>query len=171
MKRERVRRHAIVACGVLVMVPMLLSADERRSRTLFDPGSHSAKNLILTLDPANAPPAGSEISVYLPIRFAYDSAELSATAMRNLSTIAEALSAPELQGVSFVVEGHTDASGTDAYNRSLSVRRANSALQFLVSRGVHPTRLVAEGRGEANLLPGVDPRAAQQRRVEFVRRF
>lgn len=153
------------------MVPMLLSADERRSRTLFDPGSHSAKNLILTLDPANAPPAGSEISVYLPIRFAYDSAELSATAMRNLSTIAEALSAPELQGVSFVVEGHTDASGTDAYNRSLSVRRANSALQFLVSRGVHPTRLVAEGRGEANLLPGVDPRAAQQRRVEFVRRF
>ena len=171
MKRGRVWQYAIVACGVLAIAPALSPAQEARSRTLFNPGSHNARNLILTLDPANAPPAGSEVSVYLPIQFAYDSAELSATAMRNLATIAEAISAPELQGVRFVVEGHTDASGTAAYNRSLSLRRANSASQYLVSLGVQPARLAANGRGEADLLPGIDPLAAEQRRVEFVRRF
>ena len=171
MKRGRVWRYAIVACGVLAVAPMLSPAQDARSRTLFNPGSHNARNLILTLDPANAPPAGSEVSVYLPVRFAYDSAELSAAAMGNLATIAEAISAPELQGVRFVVEGHTDASGTAAYNQSLSLRRANSALQYLVALGVQPARLTVNGRGEADLLPGIDPLAAKQRRVEFVRRF
>ena len=71
----------------------------------------------------------------------------------------------------FIVEGHTDASGDAGYNQSLSVRRANAALRYLVSLGVRPARLVATGRGEADLLPGVDSLAAEQRRVEFVRRF
>ena len=171
MNRGRVWQCAVVMCGVLAVAPMLSPAQDARSRTLFNPESHNARNLILTLDPATVPPAGSEVSVYLPIRFAWDSAELSATAMRNLATIAEAISAPELRGVRFVVEGHTDASGTAAYNRSLSLRRANAALQFLVARGVHPMRLVADGRGESDLLPGVGKLAAEQRRVEFVRRF
>ena len=171
MKRGRILRCAIVACGVLAVAPMLTSAQDARSRTLFNPGSHNARNLILTLDPANAPPAGSEVSVYLPIEFAYDSAELSTIAKRNLGTIAEAISAPELQGVRFVVEGHTDASGTAAYNRTLSLRRADSALQYLVALGVQPARLTVNGRGEGDLLPGIDPLAAEHRRVEFVRRF
>ena len=171
MKRGRVWRYAIVACGVLAAAPMLSPAQDARSRTLFESGSHNARDLVLTLDPANAPPSGSEVSVYLPIRFGHDSAALSATAKRNLATIAEAISAPELQGVRFVVEGHTDASGTAAYNQSLSLRRAGSALQYLVSLGVKPARLAANGRGEVDLLPGIDPLAPEQRRVEFVRRF
>ena len=90
------------------------------------------------------------------------------TAKRNLATIAEAISAPQLQGVRFVVEGHTDASGTAAYNESLSLRRAHSALVYVVSLGVPQNRLVATGRGEADLLPGVDPMAAQQRTIAWV---
>ena len=171
MKCGRIWRHAIVACGMLAVASASSVADEARSRTLFQPGANNARDLIVVLDPAQKPPAGSEVSVYLPIQFAYDSAELSVTARHNLATIAEAVSAPQLQAVRFVVEGHTDASGTAGYNESLSLRRAHSALLYLVSLGVPQTRLVASGRGEADLLPGVDPLAAQQRRVEFVRRF
>ena len=171
MKRGGMWWYAVAACGALAITPTPSPAQEARSRTLFNPGTENARDLIVTLDPATAPPAGSEVSVYLPIQFAYDSAELSGTAMHNLVTIAQAILAPELQGVRFVVEGHTDASGTAAYNRSLSLRRADAALRYLVSLGVQPARLVANGRGETDLLPGVDPRAAEQRRVEFVRQF
>lgn len=171
MRLGRASRYAVLTCGMLAGAPALSMAEESRSRTLFDPGADKARNLILTLDPANAPPAGSEVSVYLPVQFAFDSAALSGAARRNLAIIAEAISAPELSGVLFVVEGHSDASGDAAYNASLSLRRASSALQYLVSLGVRPASLVATGRGEADLLPGVDPLAAEQRRVEFVRRF
>lgn len=171
MRLGRIWRYAALTCGILALAPALSTAQESRSRTLFDPGSDQARTLIVTLDPETAPPAGSEVSVYLPVQFAYDSAALSGAARRNLAIIAQAISAPELSGVLFVVEGHTDASGDAGYNASLSLRRANSALQYLVSLGVRPASLVATGRGEADLLPGVDPLAAEQRRVEFVRRF
>lgn len=171
MKNGRIWRHAVLACGMLAVASASTVADEPRSRTLFQPGANTARDLVVVLDPEQKPPAGSEVSVYLPIRFAYDSAELSVTARRNLATIAEAISVPQLQGVRFVVEGHTDASGTAAYNESLSLRRAHSALAYLVSLGVPQSRLVAIGRGEADLLAGIDPLAARQRRVEFVRRF
>lgn len=42
---------------------------------------------------------------------------------------------------SAVVEGHADEQGTSAYNLALSGRRANSAIEYLVSRGVSPARL------------------------------
>ena len=42
-----------------------------------------------------------------------------------------------------VVEGHADEQGTSAYNLALSARRANSAIEFLVDRGVSPARLRA----------------------------
>ena len=171
MRRGRFLQYAVLACGFLAVAPSFSQTEGARSRTLFTPGASKAKDLVVTLDPAQKPPAGGEVSVYLPVQFALDSATLSATAKRNLAIIAEALSAPELQNVAFVVEGHTDASGAAAYNESLSLRRANSAAQYLVSVGVHPTRLVVSGRGEADLLPGVHPHAAEQRRVEFVRRF
>ena len=171
MKGGRYWRCAVLACGLLAAAPLLSQAEGTRARTLFTPGASKARDLVVTLDPAQAPPAGGEVSVYLPVQFALDSATLSRTAKQNLAIIAEALSAPELQNVIFVVEGHTDASGTAAYNESLSLRRATSAAQFLVSRGVHPTRLVVNGRGEGDLLPGVHSHAAEQRRVEFVRRF
>ena len=171
MKRGRFLQYAVLACGFLAVAPSFSQTEGARSRTLFTPGASKAKDLIVTLDPVQKPPAGGEVSVYLPVQFALDSATLSVTAKRNLAIIAEALSAPELQHVAFVVEGHTDASGAAAYNESLSLRRANSAVRYLVSMGVQPARLVVSGRGEADLLPGVHQLAAEQRRVEFVRRF
>ncbi len=50
------------------------------------------------------------------------------------------------------LSSHTDAQGSDKYNERLSQRRAQSAIDWLISRGVDPDRLVAVGYGESQIL-------------------
>lgn len=47
---------------------------------------------------------------------------------------------------------HTDSRGKDAYNLSLSQKRAESAVQYIISRGVNKNRITAKGYGENQLL-------------------
>lgn len=49
---------------------------------------------------------------------------------------------------------HTDSRGTNTYNQSLSDRRARSAVNYIISRGVRADRIVASGYGETRLLNG-----------------
>ena len=69
---------------------------------------------------------------------------------------------------------HTDCRGTDAYNQNLSQRRAQSAVDYLVSRGISRSRMVAKGYGESRLInrcaDGVSCSEAEHqenRRTEF----
>ena len=66
------------------------------------------------------------------------------------------------------VVGHTDSVGSEAYNRDLSLRRADSVVGYLVSRGVPGDRLRTEGRGEGEPRATNDTEAGRQlnRRVE-----
>ena len=144
-------------------------AQERTSRTLVDDTS-SARDLVLLLDP-ETPISGNEVSVFLPVEFAFDSFQLTSTSVANLIKVAEALTAPEFEGTVFTLEGHTDASGPASYNMRLSLSRARAVAEFLVSAGVGAAQLKVVGRGEADLLPQFGPYARQQRRVEIVRSF
>ncbi len=47
---------------------------------------------------------------------------------------------------------HTDSRGPDSYNIDLSQRRAQSAVNYLVSRGIARSRMTAKGYGETQLL-------------------
>ena len=49
------------------------------------------------------------------------------------------------------IESHTDSRGNDAYNEALSEKRAQSTLNWLVKKGVDPSRLTAKGYGEYQL--------------------
>lgn len=51
---------------------------------------------------------------------------------------------------------HTDARGTDAYNLKLSQLRAQSAKNYLVSKGIKESRINAKGMGETQLLNNCD---------------
>lgn len=69
---------------------------------------------------------------------------------------------------------HTDSRGADVYNQKLSQRRAQSVVNYLVSKGVDKTRMIAKGYGETQLLNdcgnGVNCTEAQHqenRRTEF----
>ena len=50
------------------------------------------------------------------------------------------------------LSSHTDSRGSDAYNEDLSQRRAQSAVDYLVSRGIARDRMVAKGYGETRLV-------------------
>lgn len=52
------------------------------------------------------------------------------------------------------LRSHTDSRATDAYNLQLSENRARAAMDYIVSRGISPTRLVAKGYGETEILNG-----------------
>ncbi len=69
-----------------------------------------------------------------------------------------------------LIEGHTDANGSDEFNRSLSERRASAVQTALVSRGVSPDRLRSHGLGERYPVATNDTAAGRQqnRRVDIV---
>lgn len=69
-----------------------------------------------------------------------------------------------------IIEGHTDSTGSDAYNQELSQRRAQAVANELVSRGIASSRFEVLGRGEGFPVAGNDTAAGRQqnRRVEIV---
>lgn len=99
--------------------------------------------------------------------FEFDSSVAPESAGQTLDAVAQNASAcgwPRL-----VVTGHTDRSGSDAYNNALSVRRANAVAGLLAGKGVAGGKLEVSGHGEAEpRVPTVDgERNPQNRRVEI----
>ncbi len=79
------------------------------------------------------------------VLFDLDRSELKPGAMGNINKLAEFLrNNPERK---VIVEGYTDSTGSAQYNQSLSERRANSVRAALISQGVGPERIVAQGYG------------------------
>ena len=129
------------------------------------------RSLAVLPDEAGEPGGPSEVSLMLRIEFAFDSAELTAEAMRDLDGEAAALNDPQLTAAQLTLEGHTDAVGSEDYNLRLSERRATAVVAYLAGRGVARERLRAAGYGEQRLLPAFAPGDDRQRRVEIVRSF
>jgi outer membrane protein OmpA-like peptidoglycan-associated protein len=105
----------------------------------------------------------------LEIRFDFNSANISRSAMPDVQALGKALADPSLKGNSFVLAGHTDAVGSEHANQDLSERRADSVKQYLVENyGLAPDRLVTAGYGKSRLKDKDHPTAALNRRVEIV---
>jgi OmpA-OmpF porin, OOP family len=105
----------------------------------------------------------------LMMTFQTGSAELTEQAKANAQQFILALSAPQLAGMKFAIEGHTDSVGTRANNLDLSQRRAQSVVDYLASKGVNRSRFDVRGYGfDKPLVPG-NPRAGANRRVEVVK--
>ena len=81
------------------------------------------------------------------ITFGIDSANIDAGFRDTLNQVASTLTQYEKTYVD--VLGHTDSSGSDAYNQALSERRASAVADYLSSRGVQSARLAARGYGES----------------------
>jgi outer membrane protein OmpA-like peptidoglycan-associated protein len=103
------------------------------------------------------------------IYFEFDSATISPEAMPQLRELGAALSDPRLAGASFTIGGHTDATGTDAYNTRLSQRRAEAVRRFLAENYTIPSaNLHPIGYGKHQPKNKADVFAAENRRVEIV---
>jgi len=113
---------------------------------------------------------GQFLVVNMPqdLLFETNSAALSPNLRRDLQTIAGSIS--RYPDTRIEVIGHTDNTGSAAFNQDLSQRRASSVANVLRDSGVPSNRLVTFGRGEeqpiaSNLTP---EGRAQNRRVEII---
>jgi outer membrane protein OmpA-like peptidoglycan-associated protein/flagellar hook assembly protein FlgD len=101
------------------------------------------------------------------IQFKFDSAVLLKPSKPILDRVYEILQKYDKYDV--VVEGHTDNIGTDHYNLTLSEKRAKAVYDYLVQKGVPPSKLKFMGMGETiPLYPNTnDENRRRNRRVEF----
>lgn len=108
-------------------------------------------------------------SIDLEITFDYNSATLSEKSLPAVAALGKALTNPELKGTTFVLAGHTDAKGGDAYNQDLSERRADALKKYLIEKyGLAAADLVTVGYGETKLKNPANPAADENRRVQVV---
>ena len=112
---------------------------------------------------------GDNITLNMPgnVTFATDSSDLSPAFFDVLTSVSKVLK--EYEQTVVEVAGHTDNTGTDAYNQGLSERRAGSVAKFLQTQGVISQRLITVGIGEARPVAdngSTDGRQAN-RRVEI----
>jgi peptidoglycan-associated lipoprotein len=107
----------------------------------------------------------------LPVNFAFDDATIRPEDVPALDRFARVVQ-NYYQGSKITVEGFADPAGTVAYNRALSMRRAQSVLAHLTTAGVNPDLIEAIGYGETRqVVMGAerdDPGAEKNRRVVFV---
>lgn len=113
--------------------------------------------------------AGDELVLRMPsgITFAVDSYALQPGAQATLNEVARTLASYDQTYID--VLGHTDSTGSDAHNQTLSQRRAQSVADYLSSRGVTRARMGIRGYGESQPIATNDSDAgrAQNRRVEI----
>jgi outer membrane protein OmpA-like peptidoglycan-associated protein len=100
------------------------------------------------------------------ILFAVNSSVLQTAGQQNLRDLAASLD--EYEGTEVLVVGHTDSTGEESYNQTLSERRADSARTYLLGAGLEAGRVRAVGRGELEPIASNDTDAGRQdnRRVE-----
>ena len=89
--------------------------------------------------------------------------------MPSVQALGRALTSADLKGSTFIVAGHTDAAGSEAYNQDLSERRADSIKRYLVDKyGIAGADLVTVGYGKSKLKDPSQPLAEANRRVQVV---
>jgi len=116
---------------------------------------------VVVAEPAEA------VRVELDVKFDFDKAQVKPESYGDIKNLADFLT--QYPQTTTVVEGHTDSVGSDAYNQTLSERRANAVRDVLVNQyGVDASRVNAAGYGESRPVADnvSDAGRAVNRRVE-----
>lgn len=112
---------------------------------------------------------GDDLILNIPsgINFAYNSATVQPQFQQTLDRVSSVLGQYDETYVD--VYGHTDSTGSDAYNQTLSERRAISVADYLSGHGVQAARIATRGFGETQPIASNDTPEGQaaNRRVEI----
>ena len=136
----------------------------------FDtPLTVSSRNIerVLTQKPASGSKE-QRSSINLAIQFEFNSSEVKEESMPQINEIATALQSESLKNIKVMVEGHTDAIGSNQYNQQLSEERATSVQQILTENyHIGYDRIYVMGFGEKRPIASnkSDSGRAQNRRV------
>lgn len=106
------------------------------------------------------------------IYYEFNSSELTPMSQHSLDLLAELMA--DNPNITIELSSHTDGIGSDAYNLDLSQRRAQSCVNYLISKGINPDNIYAKGYGKSrpiapNTINGKDNPEGRQlnRRTEF----
>lgn len=172
-------KRTILAAGMLanLLFGGTASADEPR---LFEgpPDPHELADFLFTesvgksktrsvfADPTQTKES-SNVAALL-IQFEFDSAEIKPSSVEIVERLAQALITRQAGTTPVMIEGHTDAVGSETYNMTLSKRRAKAVREYLIDTyKIDPARLFVDGQGESALLTPEKPKAAVNRRVQI----
>ncbi|MEH6757861.1 MAG: OmpA family protein [Parasphingorhabdus sp.] len=112
---------------------------------------------------------GDNLILNMPsnVTFPVDSAAIQPQFQQTLNEVANTLSQYEKSYID--IYGHTDSTGTDSYNQSLSERRASSVANFLANGGVQRARIETRGYGESQPIASnsTEEGRSANRRVEL----
>ncbi|MEO0437990.1 MAG: OmpA family protein [Pseudomonadota bacterium] len=122
----------------------------------------------VTVDSRGCPVKDEVVLTVDRLGFAFDSFALDAPSQAALDAAVDVIKSHS--SVQLDVVGYTDSRGTDEYNQTLSERRAQAAVDYLVSKGVSRDQLRPIGRGESSPVASndTDDGRARNRRVELV---
>lgn len=128
-----------------------------------------AEEIERDLDGATVERVGEGIKITFDsgILFAVGKSDLQSAARANLTDLAAILN--KYPDTEVLIEGHTDATGSDDSNMTLSRNRAQSVANYLESLQVSPTRFTTMGYGESQPVASNDTESGRQanRRVEL----
>lgn len=144
-------------------------AAERTARVQAEQRAKEAMNKLAEVASVREEPQrGTVITLSGSVLFATGQSALLAVAKQKLDQVAVALKESAEQTI--VIEGYTDSVGSDDKNQELSLRRAQSVRDYLISQGIPANRVQAVGRGEMSPIASNDnPEGrANNRRVEIV---
>ncbi len=185
-KTSQATKGALIGAGIGAVVGLVSGDDavERRQRALIGAGvgalaggaigayqDRQEAQLRAELEGTGVSVTriGDNIPLNMPgnVTFATNSSDLSPAFFNVLNSVGKVLK--EYNKTVVEVAGHTDSTGTDAYNQSLSERRATSVSSYLQSQGVNSQRIITVGMGESR--PVADNGTAEgrqaNRRVEI----
>jgi len=127
-------------------------------------GTHRSEPPVPAAKPPTLPKIGLDT-----IQFEFGSDRFKPEAIETLRNLGKALNEELKDQKLFLIEGHTDAVGSRAYNAALSDRRAQAVKAYLVQEmGVSSDRLKTVGKGSSEPVVPNNPYAAQNRRVVVV---
>lgn len=120
------------------------------------------------VDERGCPLSGERIAIVTNINFDFDRTNIRGDVEKRLARVIQLLK--EMPELDVEIVGYTDNIGSVEYNLGLSLRRAESVRDYIVSQGVNRSRLSVAGRGMADpFVPNSTPEGrAVNRRVEFV---
>ncbi|MEA2724302.1 MAG: hypothetical protein QOH59_2073 [Gemmatimonadales bacterium] len=109
---------------------------------------------------------GIQVTFASGLLYDFDSDAVKAESRTNLRELAKSLD--KYPDSDLLILGHTDSVGTGKYNKTLSVKRADAAAEYLISQGVRRSRVGTGGLGEEEAVAPNDTDAgrSQNRRVE-----
>ena len=125
-----------------------------------------SKTAFRALRPVQAGSTGMGLA--MKVNFEFDSANLTEGAQGHLDLLGEVLA--EQDTIRISLEGHTDQTGTESYNKDLSFNRAEAVKNYLVENfTIAPNRVITAGYGYERLVDLNDPFGFENRRVEVIK--